>query len=215
MTILEWKISNNLIAYDTAVSFMENRVAQIINDNANEIVWLLTHDNIYTAGSMANENDLLSAKFKVVNSNRGGQYTYHGPGQRVIYLMLDLKKRSLQDIRLYVKMLEDTIIKTLEEFGVKGERREGRVGIWVNNNFKDYKIAALGVRVKKWVTMHGLAINIDPNLKHYEGIVPCGIKEHGVTSLKALGIDCDFKSFDTVYLKKFQKVFKDLEISLI
>ncbi len=213
--MIEWKISPDVIAYDQAVSYMENRTLAIIDNKEAELVWLLAHENIYTAGSLAKESDFLEHRFKVVKTNRGGQYTYHGPGQRVIYLMLDLKKRSLQDIRLYVKMLEETIIKTLEEFGIKGERREGRVGIWVIYNFKEYKIAAIGVRVKKWVTMHGIAINIDPDLSNYNAIVPCGIKEYGVISLKALGIKCSFEEFDKIYLKKFISVFNESKISLI
>jgi lipoyl(octanoyl) transferase len=215
MTNLECKISYDPIAYEQAMDFMEERVSAIINGAENELIWLLTHESVYTAGSLAKENDLLDPNLKVINTNRGGQYTYHGPGQRVIYVMLDLKKRSLQDIRAYVKMLEETIIKTLEEFGIRGRRREGRVGIWVTHHLKEYKIAALGVRVKKWITMHGVAVNIDPDLSYYNKIVPCGIKEYGTTSLKALGIDCSTEEFDRVYLQKFLKIFNEQKISLI
>lgn len=188
---MEWKISEEPVDYPEAVEFMEKRVAAIRDGTADELVWLLEHPSIYTAGTSAKAEDLLNPKFPVFETGRGGQYTYHGPGQLIAYVMLDLKKRSQEpDLKKYICNLEQWIINTLEALDIRGERREGRVGIWVDTDGREEKIAAIGVRVRHWVTYHGISINIDPNLSHFEGIVPCGIQGHGVTSLKALGQDC-------------------------
>ena len=187
---------------------MEERVQAIREGKNDELVWLLEHPPLYTAGTSANILDLLDKKrFPVYKTGRGGQYTYHGPGQRVAYVMLDLKKRN-PDIQAYVKSLEGWIITTLREFGIKGAVREGRVGVWVKTGLSsEAKIAAIGVRVRQWVTYHGIAINVHPDLSHYQGIVPCGIKEYGVTSLAALGMDTTMKKFDEQLIKSFNAIF--------
>ena len=169
---------------------MENRVAAIKDGSEDELIWLLEHPPIYTAGTSANAADLLNPQFPIFETGRGGQYTYHGPGQLVAYVMLDLKKRQKEpDLKLYIRTLEQWIINTLEAFGIKGERREGRVGIWVAENEREAKIAAIGVRVRHWITYHGISINLNPDLSHFNGIVPCGINEHGVCSFQSLGKD--------------------------
>jgi lipoyl(octanoyl) transferase len=205
---LTWKISAGLTPYQQAVAAMEQRVADIREGRAGELIWLVEHPPLYTAGTSANQQDLLDAtRFPVHTTGRGGQYTYHGPGQRVVYVMLDLKKRD-PDIRKFVCNLENWIIATLAAFNVKGERREGRVGVWVNREGgREDKIAALGVRVRKWVTYHGIAINVDPDLSHYTGIVPCGISQYGVTSLVDLGLPVTMADVDTVLRQTFEKVF--------
>jgi lipoyl(octanoyl) transferase len=170
---------------------MEKRVDEIVSRQARELVWLLEHPALYTAGTSARVDDLLLPKrFPVFVTGRGGQYTYHGPGQQIAYVMLDLRNRG-RDVRAFVRQLESWVIDTLAAFGISGERRDGRVGIWVADDSGDAKIAAIGVRVRHWVTFHGVSINISPNLAHYNGIVPCGIDNAGVTSLTALGIDAD------------------------
>ena len=186
---MEWKFSDELVEYEEAVSFMENRVAAIRASTADELVWFLEHPPLYTAGTSAKADDLLNPCFPVFESGRGGQYTYHGPGQLVAYVMLDLKKRGPEpDLKKYIHNLEEWIIRSLAALGVKGERREGRVGIWVADEAgHENKVAAIGVRVRHWVSYHGISLNIDPDLSHFGGIVPCGIAEHGVTSLQALG----------------------------
>ncbi|NCC21307.1 MAG: lipoyl(octanoyl) transferase LipB [Alphaproteobacteria bacterium] len=183
---MEWKTSAGPVDYPEAVSFMEDRVAAIREGRACELVWLLEHPALYTAGTSANDADLLDNRFPVYKTGRGGQYTYHGPGQLVAYVMLDLKKRQqVPDIKKYVFDLEGWIIGALACFGIEGERREGRVGIWVARpGGGEAKIAALGVRVRHWVTFHGIAINVDPDLSHFAGIVPCGIRDYGVTSMR-------------------------------
>ena len=189
---------------------MEERVAGLIDGNQSELVWLLEHSPLYTSGTSAKPSDLLDSKrFPVFNAGRGGQYTYHGPGQRIAYLMLDLKHRSggHPDLRQFVRSLEEWIIATLDHFGLKGEVREGRVGVWVQDkNGHEAKIAALGIRVRKWVTFHGIALNICPDLSHYAGIVPCGISNFGVTSLHALGIKTSMEEVDTVLRQQFVKL---------
>src|SRR5712672_476395 len=189
MTRPEWRISEGLVPYDEALATMEARVADIRAGTAAELVWLLEHPPIYTAGTSAREEDLLEPRrLPIHRTGRGGQYTYHGPGQRIAYVMLDLRKRG-QDVRCYVHQLEEWIIRVLARFDVRGERRVGRVGIWVARpGGREEKIAAIGVRVRQWVTYHGVALNLDPDLDHYRGIVPCGIAEHGVTSLARLGV---------------------------
>mgnify|MGYP003669738565 FL=1 len=189
---LEWRISDEPVAYPDAVAEMDARAAAIRDGSAPELVWLLEHPPLYTAGTSANPEDLLDTeRFPIFQTGRGGQYTYHGPGQRVAYVMLDLKARK-QDIRAYVRALEEWIIRMLAAFNVRGERRDGRVGIWVTRGdvgapMREDKIAAIGVRLKRWVSMHGISVNVEPELSHFEGIVPCGISEHGVTSLHDMG----------------------------
>lgn len=208
---IDWKISNELVAYPEALEFMENRVGQIIKGNEPETVWLLEHPPIYTAGTSAKEGGLLdSSRFPVYYTGRGGEFTYHGPGQRIAYIMLDLKSRMKEpDLRKYVNFLEQLIIDTLGSFDISGARREGRIGIWTEDkNGKEEKIAALGVRVKKWVTFHGISVNINPNLEHFTGIVPCGIKNYGVTSTEKLGKKISMDDFDREFKKSFEKTYK-------
>jgi len=205
---VEWRVSDTLVEYEDAHSFMENRVAAIRMGEAPEQVWLLQHPPLYTAGTSADAADLLDReRFPVFETGRGGQYTYHGPGQRVAYVMLDLKHHG-SDVRAYVHDLEELMIRTIAAFGVTGERREGRVGIWVaRGGGKEDKIGAIGVRVRKWVSFHGLALNVAPDLSHFGGIVPCGIQEHGVTSLKNLGIDATLDDVDDVMRRMFENIF--------
>jgi lipoyl(octanoyl) transferase len=205
-TAVEWKIGDHPVAYPDALAFMEARAAAIAEGTAGEMVWLLEHPPIYTAGTSANDADLIDARFPVYHTGRGGQFTYHGPGQRVGYAMLDLKSRT-PDVRAYVRDLEQWLIETLALFQVKGERREGRVGIWVQRGMKEDKIAALGVRIKRWVTFHGVALNVDPDLSHFDGIVPCGVRAHGVTSLADLGIVVSMADVDVALKQSFQKIF--------
>jgi lipoyl(octanoyl) transferase len=205
-TYPEWKISDAPVAYPEALALMEARAAAIAEGSASEMVWLLEHPPIYTAGTSANDADLIDARFPVYRTGRGGQFTYHGPGQRVGYAMLDLKQRN-PDVRAYVQDLEQWLIEALALFNVKGERREGRVGIWVQRGMKEDKIAALGVRIKRWVTFHGVALNVDPDLSHFTGIVPCGVKAHGVTSLADLGIMVTMTDVDVALKQSFKKIF--------
>ena len=205
---VEWKSSPAPVAYEDAVSEMEVRVAQIRAASATELVWLLEHPPIYTAGASAKEGDLLDSEvFPVHRTGRGGQYTYHGPGQRVAYTMLDLHRRGA-DLHRFVRNLEQWLINSLGEFGVTGERRAGRVGVWVSlGGEKEAKIAALGIRVRRWVTFHGVALNVAPDLSHYDGIVACGVPEHGVTSLEALGVQVDMSEVDAVLKETFNALF--------
>jgi len=206
---VEWRVSDALVEYEDARSFMEARVADIRAGSAREIVWLLQHPPLYTAGTSASSDDLLDTeRFPVFEAGRGGQYTYHGPGQRVAYVMLDLKHHG-SDVRAFVQNLEDVMIRTIAQFGVTGERREGRVGIWVEReHHKEDKIGAIGVRVRKWVSFHGLALNVAPDLSHFGGIVPCGISEHGVTSLQDLGVAASMNDVDKVLRQTFESVFQ-------
>jgi len=203
---LDWKISDQLVPYPEALAAMDARAAAIADGTAGEQVWLLEHPSIYTAGTSANDADLLEARFPVYRTGRGGQFTYHGPGQRVGYAMLDLKTRT-PDVRAYVRDLEQWLIETLAQFNVKGERREGRVGIWVQRGLREDKIAALGVRIKRWVTLHGVALNVEPDLTHFSGIVPCGVTAHGVTSLADLGIAVSMTDVDVALKQSFEKIF--------
>lgn len=205
---VDWVTAAAPVAYPDAVAFMEARVAAIRAGEAGEMIWLLEHPPLYTAGTSARPEDLLDAgRFPVFASGRGGQYTYHGPGQRVAYAMLDLRRRG-QDIRRFVRDLEEWLITTLARFGVRGERREGRVGIWVAGaGGREDKIAAIGVRVRHWVSFHGVALNVDPDLSHYAGIVPCGISEHGVTSLARLGRRVAMAEVDAALKAAFVEVF--------
>lgn len=208
---MEILATNMPIDYDHAVSIMEGRVAAIRAGTADEMVWLLEHPPLYTAGTSAQDSDLLDARFPVYKTGRGGQYTYHGPGQRVGYVMLNLKDRQqVPDIKDYVWRLEEWIIRSLAAFGITGERREGRVGIWVaRDGGREDKVAAIGVRVRHWVTYHGVAINVDPDLSHFTGIVPCGISGHGVTSLRELlGREVPMSELDQILTDKFSEVFE-------
>jgi len=208
MSSIEWKISTDRQDYLDAVEFMEKRVAAIREGQANQLIWLLEHPPLYTAGTSANKTDLLDPdRFPVFDTGRGGQFTYHGPGQRVGYVMLDLKNYG-SDVRKYVWMLEEWLIRTLARFGITGERREGRVGIWVTaSDGRENKIAALGVRVRRWVSFHGVALNVDPDLSHFDGIVPCGISEHGVTSLAKEGVTATMDEVDAALKEAFNEVF--------
>ncbi len=210
----DWIIADAPVAYPDALSFMERRVADIAAGAAPETVWLLEHPPLYTAGTSARAADLLTpGRFPVHDTGRGGQYTYHGPGQRVAYVMLDLNKRG-RDLRRYISALEQWIIDTLAAFNVKGERRQGRVGIWIarKDQFgggREDKIAAIGVRVRHWISFHGIAINLDPVLEHFSGIVPCGITGHGVTSLVDLGLPVTMADLDVALRKTFETNFPD------
>ncbi len=202
----EWIVRPGLLPYPEAVSFMEERAQKIAAGEADELVWLVEHPPIYTAGTSANEADLIDRRFPVFQTGRGGQFTYHGPGQRVGYVMLDLSRRT-KDVRRFVHDLEEWLIQTLAQFNVKGERREGRVGIWVVRGAREDKIAAIGVRVRRWVTFHGVSLNVEPDLSHFDGIVPCGIREHGVTSLADLGLPVTMADADVAMKAAFEKVF--------
>jgi lipoyl(octanoyl) transferase len=209
---VEWRASDSLVSYDQAVATMEARAAEIAAGRADELVWLLEHPPLYTAGTSANPADLIDRRFPLYRSGRGGQMTYHGPGQRVAYLMLDLKRR-VPDVRRFVVTLEEWIIRTLSAFDVTGERREDRIGVWVRRPRKgegyEDKIAAIGLRVKQWVTLHGMALNVDPNLSHFSGIVPCGVNEQrfGVTSLADLGLPVSMAEVDVVLRREFKSLF--------
>lgn len=206
---MEWKISEQPVPYEDALAAMEQRVADIHAGTTEDQVWLLEHPPLYTAGTSAKETDLLDPRFPVFKAGRGGEYTYHGPGQRVGYVMLDLKKRQKSpDIKKYVWQLEEWIIRALAEFDVKGERREGRVGIWVLTPEGEKKVAALGVRVRHWITFHGISINVNPDLSHFGGIVPCGISNYGVTSLQELtGYQGEFGPLDGALRDVWDGVF--------
>jgi lipoyl(octanoyl) transferase len=206
---IEWRSSERAVPYESAIAEMEGRVAAIRGGMAPELVWLLEHPPLYTAGTSARDEDLLEpGRLPVYRAGRGGRHTYHGPGQRIAYVMLDLARRG-EDVRCYVRNLEEWAIRALARFGVRGEIRDGRVGIWiVRGDGREDKIAAIGVRVRRWVTYHGMAINIDPDLDHYRGIVPCGIADHGVTSLAALGIPATMVDFDAALRDTFAEAFE-------
>ena len=207
---VEWRRAPGLLGYDEAVNTMEARVAAIRNSEAPELVWLVEHPPLYTAGTSAKPGDLLDGeRFPVHETGRGGQYTYHGPGQRIAYVMIDLNRRG-RDLRAYVHNLEQWVIATLARFDIEGERRSGRVGIWVDRGGgREDKIAAIGVRVRHWVTYHGIAINVSPDLSHFAGIVPCGIADPklGVTSLADLGIDANMDDVDRALKDSFNTIF--------
>ncbi len=207
-TPVDWLISPELVDYEQAAAAMEDRVAAIVAGTAPEAIWLLEHPPLYTAGTSANPSDLISpGRFPVYETGRGGQYTYHGPGQRVAYVMLDLKARG-QDVRAFVTGLETWIIETLAAFNVRGERRGDRVGVWVPRaGGREDKIAAIGIRVRRWVSFHGIAINLEPDLEHFGGIVPCGISQHGVTSLVDLGLPVSMADLDIALKTAFERVF--------
>jgi lipoyl(octanoyl) transferase len=209
---VEWRVSDGLVPYDTALAVMNERAAAIADGRAPELVWLLEHPPLYTAGTSARPGDLVEARFPVHETGRGGQFTYHGPGQRVAYLMLDLKRRR-PDVRLFVATLEEWLIRTLAAFNVRGERREDRIGVWVARPDKgagaEDKIAAIGIRLKRWVSLHGIALNVDPDLNHFTGIVPCGVTDtrYGVTSLVDLGRIVSVAEVDMALRREFEVLF--------
>ena len=222
--MVDWITTDGLTEYPDALAFMEKRVAQIADGTAPECIWLLEHPPLYTAGTSAKKADLIDPhRFPVYEARRGGEYTYHGPGQRVVYTMLDLNRRG-RDVRKFVAALEAWIIGTLAEFQIKGETREGRVGVWVtrpekppqpNGRPSEDKVAALGIRLRKWVSFHGISINVEPDLSHFDGIVPCGISAHGVTSLVDLGLPVGLPDVDIALRKSFDQVFGAQERAIL
>ena len=213
---VRWLVSEGLTPYPEAIAFMEQEVERIAHGEADELVWLVEHPPLYTAGTSARAQDLLvPGRFPVFETGRGGEYTYHGPGQRVVYIMLDLKRRK-RDVRAFVAAIEDSIIRTLDSMNIRGERREDRVGVWVrrpekpplpNGAESEDKIAAIGIRLRHWVSFHGLSINVEPDLSHFTGIVPCGISGYGVTSLIDLGLPVTMEDVDIRYRQAFEQVF--------
>jgi lipoyl(octanoyl) transferase len=199
---IELRVSAEPVPYRAALEEMTERNAQIAAGEARELIWLLEHPPVYTAGTSADRTELLDPRFEVVEAGRGGRYTYHGPGQRVAYVLLDLRKRA-RDARGFVHGLEGWVIETLKDFGVESFRSEGRIGIWTQDiDGREAKIGAIGVRIRKWVTMHGFAVNIRPDLAHFTGIVPCGIEEFGVTSLSRLGKEVEFATWDEALIAR-------------
>ena len=214
---VEWRIAPDLVSYEEALKTMEDRAEAIARGEASELVWLIEHPPLYTAGTSAKAQDLLDSRFPVHEAGRGGQYTYHGPGQRIAYVMLDLRRRK-QDVRAFVCALEAWLIATLAAFNVKGERRDDRVGVWVarpdkarglDGSMAEDKIAALGIRLRRWVTFHGVSLNVEPDLSHFAGIVPCGIAQahYGVTSLVDLGLPVTMPEVDSILRREFEGVF--------
>jgi len=205
---IEWRVSDALVPYEEAEAAMLARVEAIRLGSAPELVWLLEHPPLYTAGTSARDNELIApALLPVYRTGRGGRFTYHGPGQRVAYVMLDLRSRG-SDVRAYVRDLEEWLIRTLARFNFRGARREGRVGIWIEEGGgRESKIAAIGVRIRHWVSFHGVSLNVDPDLSHYRGIIPCGVEEHGVTSLAAQGIVAPMPEVDAALRAAFFEVF--------
>jgi lipoyl(octanoyl) transferase len=215
--VVEWRMTDGLVDYAEALAFMEARAEAIARGDAEECVWLLEHPPVYTAGTSAKRADLVDPdRFPVHEARRGGEYTYHGPGQRVAYVMLDLTRRG-RDVRQFVRRLEEVVIRALAAFNVRGERRKGRVGVWVVRPDRpagpdgapaEEKIAAIGVRLRHWVSFHGFSINLDPDLEHFAGIIPCGIAEHGVTSLVDLGVPAAMPDLDLAIRAAFEEVFE-------
>ncbi|ABD45710.1 lipoate-protein ligase B [Neorickettsia sennetsu str. Miyayama] len=207
---MEWKIDKDCVDYQMSLMFMQERVKQVINGSGDELVWMLQYEALYTGGTSADPQDLLNSDlFPVFNVGRGGKYTYHGPGQRVIYPILNLRSRNICDLHKYIYLLEEVVIVTLDNFGINGCRKEGHIGVWVGTGCQPpKKIAAIGVRVSKWVSYHGIAVNLYPDLSHYDAIIPCGIKNFGVTSAKEMGIEIrSFNAFDRYFKKSFVKIF--------
>lgn len=208
---IEWRRDAERVPYRYALDFMTERNAAIAAGTADELVWLLEHPPVYTAGTSAAADELLDPRFEVVEAGRGGRYTYHGPGQRVGYVLLDLKRRA-RDVRGFVHAMEGWVIATLADFGVESWRSEGRVGIWTRDiDGREAKIGAIGVRIRRWVTMHGFSVNLDPDLSHFGGIVPCGIEEFGVTSLARLGHAVDMPTWDAALLARAPDFLAALE----
>ena len=218
---VEWRITPGFTSYEEALKVMEDRAEAIARGEARELVWLIEHPPLYTAGTSAKAQDLLDSRFPVHEAGRGGQYTYHGPGQRIAYVMLDLRRRK-QDVRAFVCALEAWLIATLAAFNVKGERRDDRVGVWVarpdkarglDGSMAEDKIAALGIRLRRWVTFHGVSLNVEPDLSHFSGIVPCGIAQahYGVTSLVDLGLPVTMPEADSILRREFEGVFGETE----
>lgn len=206
-TPVAWEVAEEPVSYPDAVARMEREAGAIARGAAPERVWLLEHPPLYTAGTSAKSTDLLEPdRFPVFQTGRGGQYTYHGPGQRVAYVMLDLTRRG-QDVRAFVAGLEQWLIATLASFNINGERREDRVGVWVRRGDREDKIAAIGIRVRRWVTFHGISLNVDPDLSHYDGIVPCGVSGHGITSLADLGLSVTMTDVDIALKYSFSTIF--------
>ena len=209
---VEWRIAEGLVPYETALAVMEARAAAIAEGRAPELVWLLEHPPLYTAGTSSRDGDLIEARFPVHIAGRGGQFTYHGPGQRVAYVMLNLKRRA-PDVRRFVATLEEWIIRTLGQLNVRGERREDRIGVWVARSDRgagrEDKIAAIGIRLKRWVSLHGISLNVDPDLSHFSGIVPCGVADerYGVTSLVDLGLPVTMPEVDMALRAQFEDLF--------
>lgn len=208
---VRWHVSTSPVTYPDALAEMDRLAEAVAAGRADELVWLLEHPPLYTAGTSARPEDLVDAgRFPIFETGRGGQLTYHGPGQRVAYVMLDLKRRA-PDLRRYVAALEEWLIRSLAAFNVRGERREDRVGVWVRHPTKagegEDKIAAIGIRVRRWVTMHGISLNVEPDLSHFDGIVPCGVREHGVTSLVELGLPVTMEDVDLALRREFEAVF--------
>lgn len=218
---VRWHIQDGLTPYEDALSFMEREATKIANGESDEMIWLVEHPPLYTAGTSANADDLVSPdRFDVFHTGRGGEYTYHGPGQRVAYVMLDLKRRK-QDVRAFISALEAWIIATLADMNIRGERREDRVGVWVqrpektrmpDGSMNEEKIAAIGIRLRKWVSFHGIAINVEPNLEHFSGIVPCGEQKYGVTSLVDLGLPVTMDDLDIHLKASFENIFGPVRI---
>ena len=210
---IEWRVSEEQVPYEAALRFMEDRAAAIREGSASECIWLLEHPPLFTAGTSADPSELFNPLgFPVYEAGRGGRYTYHGPGQRVGYVMLDLQKRG-KDVRCFVQSLEGWMIDTLAEFGIAAHRADGRIGIWVGEGIDEAKIGALGVRVKRWVTLHGLAINVAPDLSHFGGIVPCGISQFGVTSIASQGKQIPMEMVDAALKRSFRPFLNHLERS--
>jgi lipoyl(octanoyl) transferase len=205
--MVEWLKATEPVAYEDAIEVMESRVAAIHAGTADELIWLIEHPPLYTAGTSSKSDDLIEPdRFPVYRTGRGGEFTYHGPGQRVAYVMLDLNRRG-RDLHLHVHRLEEWAMLALEHFGVAGERRADRIGVWVKNGLSEDKIAAIGVRVRRWISFHGIAINVSPDLSHYAGIVPCGIRSFGVTSLAQLGIAVSLEEVDNALRATFDEAF--------
>ncbi len=221
--MVEWIQSENLVDYETALQFMEQRANDIAGGKADECIWLLEHAPLYTTGTSAKSDDLIDPeRFPVYEAKRGGEYTYHGPGQRVVYVMLDLNKRG-KDVRAFVKNLENWVIQTLADFNLRGEIREGRVGVWIERDDKplnvdgskaEDKIAAIGIRLRRWVSFHGISINVEPDLSHFDGIVPCGITQYGVTSLVDLGLPVTLEDVDVALKRNFEIAFSDMSSAI-
>ena len=207
---VEWRVSEGLVPYESALAVMNARAAAVAAGEAPELVWLIEHPPLYTSGTSARPGDLIEARFPLFAAGRGGQLTYHGPGQRVVYLMLDLKRR-VPDVRRYVATLEEWLIRTLASFNLRGERREDRIGVWVarGDHGREDKIAAIGIRIRRWVTLHGIALNVEPDLSHFAGIVPCGVADprYGVTSLVDLGLPVAMPDVDMVLRQEFEPLF--------